>query len=106
MATERTYIGLHHWYKHMVEKFGWVVIAMNNGDSEKVKHYSSRLEKLRDALAQKQGVLTEEDRKRDLHIMEKHINELIVHFAKFLECLSVKAPQAPMSGGCGRYCRR
>lgn len=80
--NEATCHGLHEWYKHMFEKFGWVVLCHSKGtDPQKPVEYMRHLNKLEAALKQKIGIVSG-DHKRDLEIMLQNVGHLKAHASK------------------------
>ena len=74
-----TFQGLHKWYKRMVEKFGWIVIAAQQGRLEDVELYEAKLMKLVKTLHYAMGVYQEADRQHDIAVMARHIDMLLIN---------------------------
>jgi hypothetical protein len=43
---DTTYYGLNSWSKHMFEKFGYILLAHDDGDKKYVRYYTENLEYL------------------------------------------------------------
>lgn len=76
MEKEVTIHGLHHWFTKTFEKLGWIFLAMNEGNSEKVTCYINSVNRLLASLNDKVKKVEENDRKNDLIIMIKKVNIL------------------------------
>ena len=76
MVKEKTIDSLNHWYKKTFEKLGWSIIDFNDGLSNKLQHYKSKVKYLKESLGYKLTVLEENDRKRDINIMLQNVNTL------------------------------
>ena len=69
MPIDATFHGLHDWYRKSFEKFGWMFLAENRGDLEKVKCYNRMVEHLVEALENKIKNITNKENIDDLTIM-------------------------------------
>lgn len=86
-ATHMTYKGMICLYHKLFEKLGWVVLAQSQGDTSKVSEYSRHIKKLASEIqnaltAQDDSKITEQDRIRDLRIMQQNLNVLETHVSK------------------------
>ena len=66
---DATFYGLHKWETAMFEKFGWMVLAKNEGNNLKIKSYMHSIHCLKEMLIKKMGEVNEKDRKDDLKIL-------------------------------------
>lgn len=79
MERDYTYNGLHKWYVRMFEKLGWMILADNYGDINRVKSYQKSLLKLVDALEKKIENTRDLDKQDDLKILHKNSKVLLEH---------------------------
>lgn len=77
-----TFSGLEKWYKHEIEKFGWVIIS---DDKEKMSHYEDSLKKLSRQLKKSYQIYEEKDRKHDIAVMSKHVDKLLEFWGSMTE---------------------
>lgn len=100
MSSNHTFHGLHHWHKHMFEKLGWVLLALNRGGhAEKVKMYHHAIDKLE--LALNEYKLIEGfplDKKHDIDVMIKDV-EVLRQILTTCTTGKPVAPQAPVALG-------
>jgi len=71
-STEKydaTFYGLHKWEIKMFEKFGWMVLSKNEGNSLKIKAYMTSILHLKTMLIKKIGEVEKKDHKDDLKIL-------------------------------------
>jgi len=66
---EVTYDGLNHWYKHLFEHLGWMLLAQKYGYKDKISTYKSSIMRLKKALEMKLADLDDPDKKKDIKIM-------------------------------------
>ena len=69
MPIDATYHGLHDWYRKSFEKFGWMLLAQNRGDLDKLKCYNRMVNHLVEALETKIKNITNKENIDDLTIM-------------------------------------
>ena len=72
MPIDATFHGLHDWYKKSFEKFGWMFLAQDRGDLEKLKCYNNMVVHLVDALETKIKNITNKEHIDDLTLMLKN----------------------------------
>jgi predicted ATP-binding protein involved in virulence len=83
-CCDATFHGLHHWYKHVFEHLGWMILAKDRGMTDKTTTYLSSLKRLKMALEQKLKSTRDHDKKEDLKIMHHNTCILIEHAEKDL----------------------
>lgn len=83
-CCDTTFHGLNHWYKHMFEHLGWMVLAKNHGMTDKTSTYLNSLKRLKIALEQKLKSTRDHDKKEDIKIMHHNTCILIEHAEKDL----------------------
>lgn len=81
-CIDSTYHGLHHWFKHLNEHLGWMVLAKNYGMMDKIAVYKTSLQRFKCALENKIKHTRDFDKKEDLRIMHHNITILIEHAHK------------------------
>ena len=81
-CCDATMHGLYNWYKEMFEKLGWMVLAQSRGMTDKIQTYLNSLQRLHMALEQKITKIHDADKKEDLTIMLKNVEELLSHSQK------------------------
>lgn len=74
--SDHTFAGLCHWYKHMIEKFGWILIARKQNNNDKLACYRSSLDSLNRHLSLGLKMYQDPDRRTDLEIMLANVNYL------------------------------
>ena len=74
-----TFHGLNHWYKHVFEELGWIVLAKHHGCMDKVHSYKSALQRLKYALESRIKTMHDVDKKQDLKTMHGDVMCLIEH---------------------------
>ena len=86
-----TFAGLHKWYTHVFEKFGWMILANHESSSSssdvlrkrmafKLTGYENMILSLQEAIDEKQKRFTESDRKDDLAIMASNFETLLKYW--------------------------
>ena len=83
-CCDSTFHGLHHWYKHMFEQLGWMILAKDRGMTDKTTTYLTSLKRLKMALEQKLKKTRDHDKKEDLKIMHHNTCILLEHAEKDL----------------------
>lgn len=82
MHFETTYIGLHHWVKHMFEHVGYMVLAAADDRGYKVAAYKKSLTHLKQAIKDKIESTSDIDKKEDLKILHNRVGILEKHVSK------------------------
>jgi hypothetical protein len=85
MPEPVTMHAINHWFQHVFEKFGWMVLAMKQGNANKVTVYLESLVHLRDDIVLKISETHDVDKKQDLEIMRAHVETLIKFANKTLK---------------------
>ena len=73
---EATMNGIKHWYKHLFEHLGWMIIAKAKGHGYKVTAYKKSVSELLKTILKTIPAYTESNHKRNLRIMAKHVKLL------------------------------
>jgi predicted ATP-binding protein involved in virulence len=81
-CCDATFHGIHHWYKHMFEELGWMILAKSRGMTDKVTTYLSSIRRLKTAIEQKIKHVKDSDKKEDLKIMHHNVCILMEHAEK------------------------
>jgi hypothetical protein len=76
---------INYWFKEVFEKLGWMVLAMKQGNANKVTVYLESLVHLRDDIVLKISETHDVDKKQDLEIMRGHVETLIKFANKTLK---------------------
>lgn len=77
-----TFYGLSRWYSRAFKKLGWMILAIERGDYEKLAYYERMLKQLSDSLREKRNETTNEDQRSDLKIMHDNVRILRNHVEK------------------------
>jgi len=83
-CCDTTFYGIGKWYSHMFEHLGWMILAKNNGMTDKTTTYLNSLKRLEMAIEQKLKHIKDKDKKDDLMIMHKNVCVLREHAEKDL----------------------
>jgi len=78
-CPDATYHGLHHWFKHLHEQLGWMVLAKHYGMMDKVAVYKHSIQRIQCAIEKKIKHTKDKDRKEDLRIIHHNIMILWEH---------------------------
>jgi len=78
-CCDATFAGLGHWYKHLFEQLGWMVLAKRRGLVDKTSVYKNSLKRFKISVEKKMAGTKDKDRKDDLKIMHDNICILIAH---------------------------
>jgi predicted ATP-binding protein involved in virulence len=81
---DATMSGIHHWYKSMFERLGWMILAKHHGIDDKIISYKNALERLKCTIEEKIKNTRDYDKKADLKIMHGELLVLIDHANKDL----------------------
>ena len=81
---EVTFHGLNHWYKHLFEKLGWMILAKHNGMTDKTSNYINSLKRFKHSLEYKLKHTKSPDQKEDIRVMHHNICILYEHAEKDL----------------------
>ena len=73
---------INHWYTHLFEKLGWMILAKQNGMTDKTTMYKTSLARFKQAVERKLKKTRDHDRKEDIMIMHNNICVLIEHADK------------------------
>lgn len=91
-TVKTTFHGLHDWFKHAFEHYGWMVLAIND-DQPKIELYKESLKKLDKQLTAKIDSTDNQDKKKDLKILQGKLAELIKHSEKCLVKANTTEPE-------------
>lgn len=94
---EVTLDGLRHWYKRYVQKWGMVVIGLENGSTSRTERYIQSGNRLLRKIVDKMETVESTDTLRDLQIMSNHLQLLLRHAQRDL------AAAAPAADAAGAY---
>jgi len=73
---QRTFSDLEHWHKKMFEKLGWMILAIHEGNIEKVNIYLKSIKYLIKKIDDKIKITHDEDRINDLMILKQQTTNL------------------------------
>lgn len=76
---DSTMYGLHKWFESVFEKLGWMVIACEYKDKERLKEYYTCILKLYKSIDLKEKKSNNIDRKEDYKIMKNDLIILLNH---------------------------
>lgn len=76
---------INYWFKQVFEKLGWMVLAMKQGDNNKVIVYLESIVQLKDNIVLKISEVQDVDTKQDLEIMRANVETLIKFANKTLK---------------------
>lgn len=87
--------GLHAWFKHLFEKFGWMVLCNKHHDSAlQTDAYIESIQRLQKALQASAGQVADADTKRDMQVMQSDLE----HLLKAAQSLFTKPTPTPTAG--------
>jgi predicted ATP-binding protein involved in virulence len=69
VCCETTFHGLQEWYKKKFEKLGWMILAKEKGQNDKIMEYIQSVNRLEKAIENKLKHTKDSDKKDDLNIM-------------------------------------
>ena len=81
-CIDASYLGLHHWFKHLHEELGWMVLAQSYGMMDKIAVYKSSVKRFKCAIEHRIKNMRDFDKKEDLRIMHHNICVLLDHVEK------------------------
>lgn len=81
-CCEATFHGLNHWYTHLFEKLGWMILAKSRGMDDKITLYKTSLSRFKHSIEHKLKHTKDSDRKHDLKVMHHNICVLMEHVDK------------------------
>ena len=73
---------LQCWYTHEFEKLGWMILAYEYGENDKLHCYKQSLEHLKDHIERRMKKCVDRECKTDLSIMHENVSVLIRHVNK------------------------
>jgi hypothetical protein len=74
--------GVHHWYKHLFEHLGWMILAKERGYHDKLFAYKNSIKRLIEAIDYRLPNLGDKDTKKDFEIMKADLLVLKEHVSK------------------------
>lgn len=78
-GCDSTFDGLHHWFKHVFEHLGWMILAKERGMNDKTMVYKNSIKRLKESIEYKIKQIHDKDKKEDLKIMWHNVNTLMKH---------------------------
>lgn len=86
MHFEPTYHGLHLWFRHIFEVFGWHLLAhVEEGMDYKIKAYLKNIAHLKRSLEDKHKMMECKDKKTDIEIMLRKLKVLETYANKIFK---------------------
>jgi hypothetical protein len=73
---------IQHWYTHEFKKLGWMILANESGETEKLHCYKKSLEHLKDHIERRMKKYVDRQSKVDLEIMHNNVSVLQRHVNK------------------------
>ena len=80
--AEVTYNGLHSWFQKVFKKSGWMILELDKGHKDSIKHFLNEIEHLERAIRHRLIRIQEQDRIDDLNILLANLKILKNHFNK------------------------
>lgn len=71
--------GVNHWYKHLFEHLGWMILAKERGYHDKLFAYKNSIKRLIEAIDDRMPQLSDKDYKKDFQIMKADLLVLKKH---------------------------
>jgi len=71
-----TFSGVSYWYKDVMERLGWTIIAKAKGYNDKVVAYKNSIRRLLATIDSITEEYENHNRKHDLNVMRMNVNEL------------------------------
>ena len=81
---DSTMHGIHHWYRSVFERLGWMILAKHRGIDDKIQSYKNTIERLKCTIEEKIKNTRDHDKKADLKIMHTDLIVLMEHVEKEL----------------------
>ena len=82
MDAVPTVHGVHHWYKHLFEHLGWMILAKEHGYHDKLFAYKNSVKRIIEAIDHRMPQLSDKDTKKDFEIMKDDLLVLKKHIEK------------------------
>lgn len=76
--------GLHHWYKCMFEKMGWMVLAKAKGYDYKIDNYKKSIANLIKSIKHVMAEYENKNRKHDLKVLLMNTEVLQAYVQKHM----------------------
>ena len=71
--------GTHHWYKHLFEHLGWMILAKERGYHDKLFAYKNSIRRIIESIEERLPKLEDKDTKKDFEIMKQDLLVLKKH---------------------------
>ena len=68
--------GINHWFKHVFEEFGWMILAKEKGYDTKVAAYKMSVTNIIASIKHVMNEYENNDRKHDLKVLLMHVEIL------------------------------
>lgn len=75
-ARAATFAGVSYWYKDVMERLGWTIIAQAKGYKDKVAAYKNSIKRLLATIDHISAEYESHNRKHDLNVMRMNVEEL------------------------------
>lgn len=94
---QHTFHGLVAWKEKLFMKVGMVIVATQQGDTEALKMFMMKLEKLQNALDKKALEVVDPDKRVDLEIMSQKVDALGLFLSNASIDRSMESSRRPYS---------
>lgn len=94
-TPEMTLHALERWSRRMFRKWGYVVLALERGDVEKVTHFMQSGKRLLEALNAKTQTVEDTDTRNDLQIMAQNLLTLLRHAKRDATAVDRETQEVP-----------
>jgi hypothetical protein len=74
-----TFHGIGHWYRHLFEELGWMILAKERGMIDKTTVYLSSIKRCKMEIEHRMTHIHDADKKDDLNIMRHNLCILMKH---------------------------
>lgn len=74
--------GVYHWYKHLFEHLGWMILAKERSYHDKLFAYKNSIQRLIEGIDYRMSSLGDKDTKKDFEIMRADLLILKKHVEK------------------------